>query len=230
MSRCAEYWLQLASVRWVHILSSVFDHKPALIFRANVAFQHIKAFYLSGRSEWTQRLSALQLPAGLSRWCSSRTSLCSTCTRTQERVTGGTPFLVLMSVLKLPDPSQISKRSFSLSFFLSFIYKCMVGIYFLVCLIVSCRMSFVPLFPARPFSEAKTICALWDLIVSVFGWSPLVTPVQLHPPLCCPLIPHCSFSQDPLLLMVLVCWTTAVVFPLVYLITSCSEVLRYCWT
>lgn len=49
--------------------------------------------FSSGRLEWTQRLSALQLPAGLTRGGSSRASLCSACTRAQERIPGSSACL-----------------------------------------------------------------------------------------------------------------------------------------
>lgn len=135
-------------------------------------------FFTAGRLKWTQRLSSLQLPAGLTGRRSSRTPTCSACTWTQKRIPGSSQSLrqTPLNTEQQTNPGKLWK--IKRLFLQVFLYCC----HRLLSLTLCCYIYFAPLFPAWPFAEAQANCALWDVIVSCFTvaapWPTPVSPVD----------------------------------------------------
>lgn len=123
---------------------------------------------VSGWLEWTTRLGALQLPAGVTRRCSSRTCLCSACSRTQKRITGAYFFFIFPPACRLTlSPTCLF---YFLVLFFTFLELLLMTISHYSVSSSETQLLFfppAPSFPRMTFAEAETNGALWDLIVSV---------------------------------------------------------------
>lgn len=115
-------------------------------------------FFTAGRLKWTQRISSLQLPAGLTGRCSSRTPTCSACAWTQKRIPGSSLSLQRTPLYRKQqtNPHNLwkTKKRLLLQVFLCCCHH-------LLSLTLCCRIYFAPLFSCMAFCRSTNeLCTL----------------------------------------------------------------------